>query len=113
MIPAWAAALIITLAIEVPVVAWFYPGQRRKMAVVASLSTTVTNLLMNLVLNNVRCFIGQHVLIGEVIALVAEASAYAVMSRPHDLPRAVFVSSLANALSFTAGFSPVLVQLFE
>lgn len=104
MMPAWLAALVTTVVIEVPVVALFYPGQRRKMGAVAALSTTVTNLILNLVLIRVRFLMGQHVLVGELLALAAEATAYAFTSRPRDVPRAIFVSSFANALSFGAGF---------
>ncbi len=113
VMPAWLAALVVTLVIEVPVVASFYPGQRRKMATVAAFSTTATNLFLNLVLVKARCLNEQHVIVGEVLALVLEAAAYAFMSRPRDVPRGVFVSALANALSFAAGFSPWLARLFD
>lgn len=102
--PGWATPLIVTVLIEVPVVAALYPGQRRKMAAVAALSTTATNLLMNVVLIKARWLMGQYVFAGEMIALVAEAAAYVLVARPRDVARGLFASALANALSFGAGF---------
>jgi hypothetical protein len=66
-----------------------------------------TNLFLNLVLARTPYLMGHHVLPGEILAVVGEAAAYAAFSRPRDLPRAILVSALANALSFSAGFTPV------
>ena len=37
---------------------------------------------------------------GEAGALVAEAAVYALVSRQHDVPRALIASAIANAASF-------------
>lgn len=106
--PGWALALAITLAVEVPLVAALYPGQRLRLAGVAVLANAATNLTLNLGLPRVPTLAGRHVIPGEMLAVVAEAAAYAWTSRPRDLPRALFVSSLANAASFGVGLLPAL-----
>jgi hypothetical protein len=103
--PRWLAALLITLAIEVPVVVALFPGQRVRMGAVAAVVNTASNLFLNLVLARMRALAGHHVLPGELLAVVGEAAAYAAFSRPHDLPRALLASSLGNALSFAAGLT--------
>ncbi|MFH2006799.1 MAG: hypothetical protein ABI333_09465 [bacterium] len=99
-----AIALAITLAIEVPVVAALYSGQRRRMALACAASTTVTNLAMNLLLVRVMADPQQALLCGEILALVLEAVTYIVVSRTRDVGRALVASGLANALSFGAGW---------
>jgi hypothetical protein len=106
MMPAWAAAVAVTLVVEVPLVAMLFPGQRIKMAVVATVMNVATNLTLNLVLPHVAFLEGQWLLPGEILAVLSEAAAYTLASKPHDLPRSLFVSSLANALSFGAGLVP-------
>jgi hypothetical protein len=106
MMPGWAAALAVTLVIEVPLVALLFPGQRLKMAAVATVMNAATNLTLNLVLPHLVWLHGQWLLPGEVLAVVTEAAAYALASRPRDLPRSLLASSLANALSFGAGLVP-------
>lgn len=105
VMPRWPAALLITLAIEVPVVVALFPGQRVRMGAVAAVVNTASNLFLNLVLARMRSLAGHHVLPGELLAVVGEAAAYAAFSRPHDLPRALLASSLGNALSFAAGLT--------
>jgi hypothetical protein len=99
--PGWVAAVALTLVVEVPVVALFFPGQRIKMAAVAAVMNVATNITLNLVLP--RLLREQWLLPGEVFAVIAEAAAYALAGRPHDVPRSLLASSLANALSFGAG----------
>ena len=106
--PGWAVALAVTLAIEVPLVAALFPGQRLKLAGVALAANVCTNLTLNLVLPHVPWLHGRHLLPGEVLAVVAETAAYTLASRPRDFPRALLASSLANALSFSAGLLPAL-----
>jgi hypothetical protein len=96
-------ALLVTLLLEVPLVALLYPGQRSRLAVVALLANAFTNLTLNVVLPAVPILRGNHVIVGEILAVVVEALAYAAASRPRDLGRALAVSGLANALSFGAG----------
>ncbi len=104
--PPWAVALAVTLGIEVPLVAALFPGRRLRMAAVAAVANVVTNLTLNLLLPRVPVLQGRHVLPGEILAVVAEAAAYAAASR--DLPRSLLASSVANALSFGAGLLSVL-----
>jgi hypothetical protein len=108
MIHGWVVAVAVTLLIEVPLVAALYPGQRLKMAAVATVMNVATNLTLNLVLPRLAWLRGQWLLPGEVLAVISEAAAYTLASRPRDLPRGLLVSSLANALSFGAGFLPFL-----
>jgi hypothetical protein len=104
-------ALLITLVLEVPLVAAAFPGQRLKLAVVALAANTFTNLLLNLVLPHLLH--GNHLLPGEVFAVVFEAGAYFVASRPRDAPRSLLVSSVANTLSFSAGLIPFVSRALE
>jgi hypothetical protein len=106
MTPGWAVAVALALVIEVPVVVLFFPGQRAKMAAVAAVANVATNLTLNLVLPHISWLHGRWVLPGEILAVVVEAAAYAVASRPHDLARSLLVSSLGNALSFGVGLLP-------
>lgn len=98
-----ALAWLITLAIEVPTVALMYSGQRTRMALVAALATSATNLPMNLLLPAWLGSGSAFLLTGELGALVLEAVVYFLAARPRDLPRAATASALANALSFGAG----------
>jgi len=98
-----ARALVVTLLIEVPVVALGFPNQRRRMVLVALVANTLTNLTLNLVLPSIRAIRGHHVLVGEALALVVETLAYAIAGRPGALGRALVVSGVANALSYELG----------
>jgi hypothetical protein len=99
----WLAALLVTLAIEVPIVATLFPGQRIRMAIVALVVNIATNLALNLVLPRIPILSGRYVFPGEMLAVVGEAAAYTAFSRPPDLPQSLLASALANALSFAAG----------
>jgi hypothetical protein len=107
--PRWAVALLVTLAIEVPLATVLFPGQRAKMAAVAAIMNVATNVTLNVWLPRVALLRGGHVLPGELLALVAEAAVYALASR--DLPRSLVAAGLGNALSFAAGFWPVVWKL--
>ena len=96
-------ALLVTLVLEVPLVALLFPGQRARLAVVALVANAFTNLTLNVVLPAVPLLRGNHVLVGEILAVVVEALAYAAASRPRDVGRAFAVAGLTNALSFGAG----------
>jgi hypothetical protein len=96
-------AWLITLAVEVPCVAALYPGQRARLAVVAALATSATNLPMNLLLPRWLGTGSAFLVTGELAALVLEAATYFFVARPRDLARAATASALANGLSFTAG----------
>jgi len=102
-------ALVVTLVLEVPLVAAFYPGQRKRMAVVALVANVCTNLTLNVLLPAVPPLRGYHVLVGEILAVLVEWAAYAAASRPRDAGRALAVSGLANALSYGVGPVAALV----
>ena len=48
---------------------------------------------------------GPVLLLGELIALAAEAAVYAVVARPRELGRSLIASALANSLSYAAGLA--------
>jgi hypothetical protein len=96
-------ALVVTLAIEVPIVAWLYPGERARMAIACAVATAATNLFMNLVLVRLVSSYVAYLAIGESSALVVEAAVYAIVSRARDVPRAIVASGAANLASFAAG----------
>ena len=112
-VPPWLVALLVTLASEVPLVAALFPGQRVKMAAVAVAANVATNLLLNLVLLRRDLLGGPHLMVGEVFAVMAEAAAYSLASRPRNIARSVLASSLANALSFSLGLVPALQPLLR
>ena len=97
----YAIALAVTLAVEVPVVAAFYPGRRRRMAAVCVAANIVTHLLLHFVFPAVVPRGVSPLLVGEVFATIAEAAAYAAAVR--DPGRALVASALANSCSFGAG----------
>lgn len=104
-------ALIVTLLIEVPLAAALFPRQRARIAVVALLSNTATNLALNVGLPSLGLFGSTRILVGEAAALVLEALAYAVFSRPRDVGRAIVASALGNLLSFS--FGGFIMRVFE
>jgi hypothetical protein len=103
LIPPFAFAWGVTVAIEAPLVALVYPGQRWKMAGVCAITTSVTNLAMNVLLPRWLGVGLAFLLVGEVGALLLEALVYAVVRRPRDVGRALTASALANGASFAIG----------
>lgn len=99
----YLCSLGITLASEVPVVAAVFWQQWLRMAVIAAVATTSTHWVMHYVLPQFTTSYEQNVRLGEALAVVAEALAYAGVSRPPDLARGLIASGLANALSYLAG----------
>jgi tryptophan-rich sensory protein len=97
-------ALAITLAIEVPIVAAFYKGQRARLALAAVLANLATNLAMNMVIvRGSRAAYDETLLVGEAVALLLEAAVYAAVDRKHDLVKGFTASGAANLASFSAG----------
>lgn len=96
-------ALAATLILELPVVALSFPGQRGRLTLVALIANVGTNLTLNVLLPGAPGLGGHHVLVGEALAVVGEALAYAAASRPHDLGRSFIVSGASNALSYELG----------
>jgi hypothetical protein len=105
MTAAYLLALLLTLAIEIPVVALVFAGQRLRMALVCLVATTATHLLMHFVLPSVCPTARSWLIAGEAQALVLEALAYLLLSRPRDPGRALIASALANSASFAAGLA--------
>lgn len=100
MLTAHLLPLLFTILLEVPLVALLYPGRRARLALVCLLATSVTYLLMALVLPLVLRDYTLVVVTGELIAVVAEAGAYALADRERGWSRALVASALANGLSF-------------
>jgi hypothetical protein len=98
-------ALFITLAIEVPVVAALYRGQRVRMALACLIATTATHLAMHFLLPRYTTTYASTVLIGESGALAVEALVYALVSRPRDPGMALVAAACANAASYLAGLA--------
>lgn len=96
------SALIITLAVEVPIVALLYPRERERMALACALATSATNLLMNAWLLGTGSY-DARLMGGEIGATFSEAIVYLVVSRGHEPGKALMASGLANAASFAAG----------
>src|SRR5580704_8681899 len=96
-------ALVITIAVEVPIVAAFYCGHRVRMAIACALATTATNLALNLVLMRTTIAYDPALLGGEVAALLFEGLVYALVAPTRDIPRALVVSATANFASFAVG----------
>lgn len=99
MITRIAAAAVLTVAVESPVVALMFRSEWRKMALTCALTTAATNLAMNVFLLTAARSYSLGLLMWEAAALVVEAAVYAIVSRQHDVARAVAASGLANALS--------------
>jgi hypothetical protein len=103
MTSAALGALLVTLWLEVPIVALCFPGQRWRMGLVALFANAGTNLLLNVWLPRWSVLHGQYLLPGEALAVVLEALAYTLASRPRELGRALAVSAFSNAVSFEFG----------
>jgi len=98
-------ALALTLAVEVPIVALVFKGQRVRMALVCAATTAATNVAMNTLLRASIPGASLAIAVGEISALAIEATVYALASRPRDVPRALVASALANAASYAVGLA--------
>ncbi len=103
MDPGTLRALVVTIVIEVPIVFALFPRQRLRMAAIALVANTATNLTLNVGLPRMGVHGMPRILVGESAALVLEALAYAVLSRPREVGRAIIASAVGNGLSFTLG----------
>jgi hypothetical protein len=101
--PGIGSALLVTLALEVPIVSLFYPRERARMALTCALATSATNLAMNAWLVHLASSYSTYLLLGELGASTLEALAYVAVSPRHDIGRALVASGIANAVSFSAG----------
>ncbi len=100
--PGSLAALGLTLAVEVPVVAALFPRRRLRMALVCAVATTATHLLLVFGFPRVLPRGAPAFWIGEAFATLGEAAAYWAVDR--EPGRALVASALANMLSFGAGW---------
>jgi hypothetical protein len=102
-----AIALAITLVLEVPIVAAFYPGHRLRMAMAAVMANVTTNLTLNVALVYAGLSYHPALLTGEAGALGFEMIVYAMVAprigKRHDWWRALAASGAANFASFGAG----------
>ena len=98
-----ARALAVTLLLEVPIAAALFPKQRLRIAGVAFVANTATNLFLNVGLPWLGVRGQTRILVGEIVALALEALAYALLSRPRQPARAVVASGLGNLVSFALG----------
>lgn len=94
-------ALGLTIAVEVPVVAAFFPGRRLRLALTCAVTTTVTHLLLHFGFPAVLPRAVSALWFGEAFATLAEAAAYWAAARQPG--RALVASAVANGLSFVAG----------
>lgn len=103
----WFAAFVLTLAVEVPIVAWLLRRvepvlwRRVALAVFANLVThpAVWYVFSQLVVPGTV----EYTLVAEGWAIAAEAAFYAVVVRGLGLSRAVVVAVVANGASFAVG----------
>jgi hypothetical protein len=105
MITIYALALAVTLILEVPIVAAFYPKQRLRMGIACAIATTATNLALNLTLTRSQLGWDATLVTGESLALVLEAAVYAYVAQRDERgwPRALAASAAANLASYGAG----------
>jgi hypothetical protein len=102
----YAVALLITLAIEVPVVWWMLRARGWRRVLPAAL---VANLLSHPALHFLlpRLLparpLGTFILVGELSVFLWEAVLYLLWIRPRPWPRAVAAAAAANAASFALG----------
>lgn len=73
------------------------------MAAVCAVTTSVTNLAMNVFLPRWLGTGMTFLLVGETGALLIEAAVYALVAKPRDPGRALAASAVANSASFGAG----------
>jgi hypothetical protein len=101
--PPFVLAWAITVAVESPIVAAFYPRRRVAMAATCAIVTSVTNLAMNVILPRWLGTGAAWLLAGEIGALLIEAAAYAIVAKPRDVGRALAASAVANGASYGVG----------
>jgi hypothetical protein len=105
VIALYSLALAVTLIVEMPIVAAFYPGQRIRMALACAIATTATTLALNVALARAHLAWGEALVSGESIALVIEAAVYAYVAQRGERgwSRALAASAAANLASYGAG----------
>jgi peptidoglycan biosynthesis protein MviN/MurJ (putative lipid II flippase) len=101
--PPFLFAVAVTILIESPCVAAFYPKDRVAMALFCASINFVSNLTMNLLLPRWLGTGATFLVVGESGALCLETVFYYLVSRDKSPWRALAASGLANGLSFGAG----------
>jgi hypothetical protein len=96
-------ALAITLLVEIPVVAVFYPRHRLRMILACIVANCITNLSLNVLLLRAAFAYDSTLLVGESAALVFEALVYAFVAPNREWSRALAASAAANLASFGIG----------
>lgn len=96
----YGLALALTIGVEVPIVAAFFPGRRRRLALACAFATTATHLVLHFVLPRLLPP-GTALVTGEAFATAAEALAYAAASGQPG--RALVASAVANSASYGVG----------
>src|SRR4051812_7166208 len=100
-------ALVVTLLVEVPIVAAFYPRQRRRMAITCAVATVASSLVVNAALRVVTSRsdapLPVSIAAGQLVAMLLEALAYYAVARPRELRRALTAAAAANIASYAAG----------
>mgnify|MGYP007046917283 CR=1 FL=1 len=104
-----AQALLITLAVEVPVIAWLGAPHRRRLAMTCAGITSVTNVAMNLWwFDQVGATIST-LAAAEGAAVVIEAGAYLIAVPTRGPMRCLRDSAVANGLSLVVGLAVPLI----
>lgn len=83
-----------------PIIAAFFPGRRLRLALTSAAANCLTYLVVHWVLGVLHWGL-LPILIGEALATLAEAAAYAVVSRQRG--RSLVASAVANFASFVVG----------
>jgi hypothetical protein len=106
-ISGWFAAFVLTLAIELPIVALLVRGQRPdivRLAILITFANLATHLAVWYVITQLL-LVGtlQYALVAETWAVTAEAAFYWAAINGLSARRAIAVALVANASSFVAG----------
>lgn len=94
-------ALAVTLVVETPIVAAFFPRRRLRLAATCAVATTATHLLLHFGFPRLLPAGISPLFFGEAFATLSEAAAYLVVSG--DAGRSLVASALANSASFGVG----------
>ncbi len=98
--------LPLVIAIEAPIVAAFFPGRRKLLAVRCAVATAVTYFVLHWFLA-LEQFGLRPIIVGEALATLAEAAVYVRASG--ELLRSLVASLVANVASFAAGLVLIAV----
>ena len=102
MIALYAIALAITLLVEVPIVAAFYPAERARMGLVAVATIALASVALDVVLAHVALRRDVAITAGQGLAFAIESLVYANAARGRESGwrRALAASAAANLASY-------------